>query len=57
MNPSDGEGFWRTVGIVATQHMNVPHVLQQRMYYGNSRIVPVDEHRLVSISDLHGVDD
>jgi hypothetical protein len=56
---------WRSVGIVDNENMMVPHVLQQRYVPEQEpakdpqdrRLVATDEHRLVSINDLDGVDE
>lgn len=44
---------WKTVGIVDNKDMMVPHVLQQRL---NHEMNPMDEHRLLSIKDLDGIE-
>lgn len=48
---------WKTVGIVDNENMIVPHVLQQKMQYIKMKEVwrLRDEHRLVSINELEGV--
>lgn len=50
---------WKTVGIVDNENMMVPHVLQQKYMRISQKFGwnPRDEHRLVPISDLHGVDE
>ena len=47
---------WKTVGIVDNENMMVPHVLQQKHLKGRN-CDPLNEHRLVPISDLDGVDE
>ena len=44
---------WKTVGIVDNQNMMVPHVLQQRLDHDMN---PMDDHRLVSIKGLDGIE-
>jgi hypothetical protein len=56
---------WKSVSVVDNEHMNVPHVLQQRYIYEQNaskdpserELVPADEHRLVSVTELDGVED
>lgn len=45
-------GTWKTVGIVDNNDMMVPHVLQQKYIHNEAS----DEHRLVSINELQGVE-
>jgi hypothetical protein len=56
---------WNTVGIVENENMLEPHVLQQQ-YIPEQRpsrqpsdrdLVPSDQHRLVPITDLRGVEE
>jgi len=55
---------WRSVGIVDNSNMMVPHVLQQKFIPeqdpskdpSERTLVPSNEHRLVSINDLDGVE-
>jgi hypothetical protein len=55
---------WKTVGVVDNKDMMVPHALQQRYIYEQEpakdplerELVPTDQHRLVSIKDLKGVE-
>jgi hypothetical protein len=55
---------WKTVSVVDNSNMMVPHVLQQKYVPEQSpsklprerELVPSDEHRLIPISDLNGVE-
>lgn len=49
---------WHTVGVVDNENMMVPHVLQQRAEYVQriDRYERVDDHRLVPVTDLEGVE-
>lgn len=52
---------WRSVDVVETGDMGEPHVLQQQMEIPTTSAkveteVPVDEHRLVPLSEVVGVE-
>lgn len=48
-----GMSYWRSVAVVDNENMLVPHVLQQAEYVEGQ---PIDEHRLVPVTDLDGVE-
>lgn len=49
--------IWRSVGVVDNENMMVPHVLQQKFYVHDTVQKPRDEHRLVPVTALEGVED
>jgi len=53
--------LWRTIEVLDKEGMEEPHVLQQKVKYPTSSTqtettAPLDEHRLVPLSDLLGSD-
>jgi len=50
---------WHSVGVVDNENMMVPHVLQQRAEYVQQKDAyeRVDDHRLVAVTELEGVED
>jgi hypothetical protein len=56
---------WKTVGVVENENVMVPHALQQRYVPEQQSskdpedrvLVPTNEHRLISINELDGIDE